>query len=108
MDEAADALTAATARIAELEQGHRDAIKDATMFMHEWKNAHERFIAATAPAERLEAALRGMENAFVLLSKAMQTSEIGIPLDVGLAIVEARDAARAALLAAPSKGGDDE
>jgi hypothetical protein len=28
--------------------------------------------------ERLREALRGMENAFVLLSKAMQTSEIGI------------------------------
>lgn len=53
--------------------------------------AHEARIAA------LEAAVRAMESAFVLLTKTMQGSEIGIPLDVGLIIVNAREVARAAL-----------
>ena len=48
-------------------------------------------------SETLEAALRAMESAFVLLTKTMQGSEIGIPLDVGLIIVNAREVARAAL-----------
>lgn len=48
-------------------------------------------------SETLEAALRAMESAFVLLAKTMQGSEIGIPLDVGLIIVNAREVARAAL-----------
>jgi hypothetical protein len=47
--------------------------------------------------ERLREALREMESAFVLLTQTMQGSEIGIPLDVGLIIVNAREVARAAL-----------
>ena len=55
-------------------------------------------------SETLEAALRAMESAFVLLTKTMQGSEIGIPLDVGLIIVNAREVARAAM----SKGYHDD
>jgi hypothetical protein len=47
--------------------------------------------------ERLREALREMESAFVLLTQTMQGSEIGIPLDVGLIIVNAREVARAAM-----------
>jgi hypothetical protein len=94
---AADALTAAEARIAELERERDEARQYGLEIRLREKTTEDARVSAAARAERLEAALRGMENAFVLLSKAMQTSEIGIPLDVGLATVEARDAARAIL-----------
>ena len=46
---------------------------------------------------RLREALRGMEHAFVLLSEALRGSEVNIPLDAGLAIIQARETARVAL-----------
>jgi hypothetical protein len=48
-------------------------------------------------SETLEAALREMESAFVLLAETMHGSEIGIPLGVGLIIIKAREVARAAM-----------
>jgi hypothetical protein len=48
-------------------------------------------------SETLEAALRAMESAFVLLTKTMQGSEIAIPLDAARIIINAREVARAAM-----------
>ena len=63
-------------------------------YIYEAANEIERL---RSRSETLEAALRAMESAFVLLAKTMQGSEIGIPLDVGLIIVNAREVARAAM-----------
>jgi hypothetical protein len=111
--DAADALTASAARIAELEReikARKNYTDEDYIRLH---NAHcftaNKLASATARAERLEAALRETWRVLDAAGTLNLTRGVQLgPTSWYVKIEDARLESRAALSPAPNEGGDDE